>query len=98
MFRLTTNVARMTTPEAFNRHLVRVTGEAIKAAAMSQRVVAERAGIPLVTLNRRLTGKAALTVPELASIAEVIGARLVDLVSTAEADAVAEISEAQPAA
>jgi len=40
---------------------------------MSQRDLAERTGIPLVTLNRRLTARTSFTVTELAAIAEALG-------------------------
>ena len=84
MFRLTTNLVRMNTPEATSARLTAAVGDAIKAAGLSQRAVAERCGIPLVTLNRRLTGRTAFTVIEVAAIADALGTSLLDLAVRAE--------------
>ena len=76
---MTTNVLRMNTPDHITEGLARVVSEAIKADGKSQRQVADATGIPLVTLNRRLTGRAAFTVVELASIAKVLDISVVDM-------------------
>lgn len=79
MFRMTTTVLRMTTPEQISQRLAEVVVAAIKAAGHSQRDVAEASGIPLVTLNRRLTGRSSFTIPEIAAISEVIDTGVTEL-------------------
>ena len=84
MFRLTTNLLRMNTPEATSARLTAVVADAMKTSGLSQRVMSERCGIPLVTLNRRLTGRNAFTIVELAAIADVLGISIVELALRAE--------------
>ena len=64
---------RMTTAQTLSRDLADVVNAAVRAAHLSQRDLAERTGIPLVTLNRRLTARTPFTVTELAAIAEALG-------------------------
>lgn len=89
MFRLTSNVIRMTTATTASADLAEVIAAAMKADGKSQRAVSEAAGIPLVTLNRRLTGRSAFTVPEVAAIAKVLDLSIVDLFLRAERSALA---------
>lgn len=84
MSRMTTSLLRMNTPKATSDRLTVVIGDAMKAAKVSQRAMAEATGIPLVTLNRRLTGHAAFTVVEMAAIAEVLNLSIVELAIRAE--------------
>jgi len=79
MFRLTTNVARMTTPDRITEGLAKVVSTAIKADGKSQRQVSSETGIPLVTLNRRLTGRSAFVTTELVAIADVLDLSVVDI-------------------
>ncbi len=84
MFHLTTSMLRMNTPQATSDRLTAVIVEAMQAAKVSQRAMSEATGIPLVTLNRRLTGRTAFTVPEMASIADVLHLSIVELALRAE--------------
>ena len=84
MFRLATNLTRMNTPEATSARLTATVASALRSAGLSQRAVSEQAGIPLVTLNRRLTGRSAFTVLELAAIAQILDLSLVELAVRAE--------------
>ena len=61
-----------------------VVAEAMKAQKHSQRSMADAIGMPLVTLNRRLTGKSAFTVPELASIARELDLSVLEIALRAE--------------
>ena len=84
MFRLTTNVLRMNTPEAISARLAVAIAEAIKIAGLSQRDVADRCGIPLVTLSRRLTGRTPFTIIEVAAICNALGISLIEIAVRAE--------------
>ena len=84
MPRLVTTVIRMETPERFTASLAQVVAAQIKSAGLSQRDMATRTGVPLVTLSRRITGRSPFTVAELATIASVLGVSVVDLVLKAE--------------
>lgn len=84
MFRLTTNLIRMNTPEAISARLTATVAAAIRTAGLTQRAVSERTGIPLVTLSRRLTGRTAFNMVELAAIAEVLDLSVVELAVRAE--------------
>lgn len=84
MFHLTTKVLRMTQQHAFPAALAATVTAAIKADGKSQRQVAELTGIPLVTLNRKLTGRVPLNSLELAMIAEVLDTTPTDLTLRAE--------------
>lgn len=66
----------------------------LKAARVSQREAAERTGIPLVTLNRRLTGRGRdWLIPEMAALRDVVGATLVEMVQRAEQIARARLGD-----
>lgn len=84
MFRLTTKVLRMTQLHRFPAALAEATAAAVKASGMTQRQVSEETGIPLVTLNRKLTGRVPLNSLELAMIAEAVGTTPTDLTLRAE--------------
>jgi transcriptional regulator with XRE-family HTH domain len=75
----------MESPDEASRRLADAVASAMAAACVSQREVAGRAGIPLTTLNRRLTGRSPFLVTELASIASVLGVSVVDIVKAAYA-------------
>ena len=77
----------MTTSQDFSRALAAVVGDAIKADRRTQRDVADAAGIPLVTLNRRLTATSPFTVLELAAVAKVLDVSVTDLALRAERSA-----------
>lgn len=81
---MTTNVPRMTTAQTASADLAEVIVEAMKADGQSQRSMSTATGIPLVTLNRRLTGRSAFTVIEVAAIAQVLDISVVDLFLRAE--------------
>ena len=61
-------------------HAVR---EALRSADISQRAAADRTGIRLSTLNRRLSGAQPFRVNELAAIADLLGVTVADLVARA---------------
>lgn len=84
MFRLTTSMLHMNTPQATSDRLTAVISQAMASAKVSQRAMAEATGIPLVTLNRRLTGRTAFTAVEMAAVAEVLNLSIVELALRAE--------------
>ena len=58
---------------------------AMAASGLSQRDLAARTGLPLVTLSRRLTGKGkAFDIEELARISDALGLSIVELAIRAE--------------
>lgn len=84
MLRMGTSVLRMETPDQYSARLAEVVAQSIRAAGLSQRDIAARAGVPLVTLSRRLTGRSPFTVVEVAAIASVLGVSVVELALRAE--------------
>lgn len=84
MFRLTTNLLRMNTAQQTSDRITAVVAEAMKAQKHSQRSMADAIGMPLVTLNRRLNGKSAFSVPELAAIAHELNISLLEIALRAE--------------
>ncbi|HEY0216633.1 MAG TPA: helix-turn-helix transcriptional regulator [Cellulomonas sp.] len=74
----------METPERFTASLAEVVAGQIKSAGLSQRDVSSRAGVPLVTLSRRLTGRSPFNIAELVAVASVLGVSVVDLALKAE--------------
>ena len=74
--------------EAFANKLADEVGLVIKAAGISQRELANKTGIPLVTLSRRLaaTGRG-FTMAELLLVTDAVGADLPGLIARAEAAA-----------
>ena len=89
MFRMSTTMFRMTSPEAKSRRLSQAIKEAASAASISQRDLADRTGIPLVTLNRKLNHTTPFNAVELGAISEVLGLSLTELALRAERNAVA---------
>lgn len=77
----------MDTPEQASREVSHVVARALREAGIPQRVAAERAGIPLTTLTRRLSGRSPLLVTELAALASLIGVPVSELLARAEAAA-----------
>jgi transcriptional regulator with XRE-family HTH domain len=73
----------MDTPEQTSREISRTVSEALRVAGISQRSAADLTGIPLTTLNRRLTGAAPFLVTELYSLAKVLGTTVSALTETA---------------
>ena len=74
----------MDTPEQQSRALALAFAEALKDAGISQRDAAAGAGIPLVTLSRRLTGKAPLRADEMATLAALAGTSVSAIAARAE--------------
>lgn len=72
-----------------SQRIAAAVADAIKRADLSQRDVAARTGIPLVTLSRRLTGKSPFTIAELATIADLLGTTIAGLTAAADTPAVA---------
>lgn len=69
------------------RGIASVASAALTEAGISQRDAAERTGIPLATLSRRLTGRTPFILTELEAIASLVGTTLTDLVARGEANA-----------
>lgn len=85
MSRLVSTLIRMDTPEALARQVALEVEAARKAAGISQRALSETTGIPLVTLNRRLTGQGKpFTFAEVAAVAAALGTTLTDISLRAE--------------
>ena len=93
MFRLGTSVFHMERTEAFANKLAEEVAIAIKEAGISQRELASKTGIPLVTLSRRLaaTGRG-FTMAELLLVADAVGVDLPELIARAEAATPREIA------
>ena len=85
MSRLGTTVSTMDTSEAIARQITAELRAALESAGLSQREAAAATGIPLVTLNRRLSGQhKTFDLVEVAALAELVGLGLTDLVLRAE--------------
>lgn len=84
MFRMTTKVSRMTTPEQISRHLSMAIKDAASDAGISQRDLADRSGIALVTLNRKLNHLTPFNAIELGALSEALGVSLTELALRAE--------------
>jgi len=84
MCQMTTKLSRMTTASTFSQSVAGVVGSAIKTQRKTQREIAEASGLPLVTLNRKLSGHRPFTMTELAAVAEVLGTTVTDIVLRAE--------------
>ena len=85
MSRLVSKVVHMDTPEAVARQVAVEVEAARVAAKVTQRDLAEATGIPLVTLNRRLTGQGKpFTFAEVASIATALGTTITEIALRAE--------------
>lgn len=75
----------MDTPEAVARQVAVEIKAAMASAGLSQREVADATNIPLVTLNRRLTGSGKpFDFGEVSAITAVLGISLTELVLRAE--------------
>ena len=80
-----TTVVRMDTAEALARQVAAEIKNAMKAAGVSQRDVADATGIPLVTLNRRLSGMGKpMTIAEAAAILPALNLSLTEIALRAE--------------
>lgn len=90
MFQLGTTVVYMKTLTPSNQQVAQVVKDAIVAANTSQRALAEKSGIPLTTLSRRLTGTSAFVMTELNAIAVALGLRPSELMQRAELLAVSD--------
>lgn len=89
MFQMTTTLFRMATPENISRSLSEAIKDAASESKVSQRDLASRTGIPLVTLNRKLNHASPFNFMELGAISEVLGVSLTELVLRAERQAIA---------
>lgn len=76
----------MGTPEATSGGIARAVSAALRDANISQRDAAARAGIPLTTLARRLTGRSPFLTTELAALADLMGTTVSALVAAGERD------------
>ena len=75
----------MDTSEALDRQIIAEVRDAMKAAGLSQRDVADMAAIPFTTLSRRLSGHGkGFTVQELLAVSTVLNVSLVELALRAE--------------
>lgn len=74
----------MTTAQSLSGALAGVVGDTIRDRGLTQRTVADQAGIPFTTLHRKLRGIAPFNVAELAVVADVLGTTLTDLALRAE--------------
>ncbi len=77
----------MATPDLTSRGISQAVSNALKSAGISQREAAERSGIPITTLSRRLTGNSPFLVTELAVLASMVGTTVSELAATAESSA-----------
>ncbi|BAK36056.1 hypothetical protein MLP_30420 [Microlunatus phosphovorus NM-1] len=85
--------------EALAQQLTTEVRVAIKASGMSQRDIADRTGIALRTLSRRLRhiGRT-FSVPEIAAIGDILGFTIVDIAERAEQQPAAAVGCQSPAA
>jgi transcriptional regulator with XRE-family HTH domain len=74
----------MTTATQLSDRLANAIRDAASSAGVSQRELASRTGIPLVTLNRKLNHSTPFNAIELGAISEALGTSLVDLALKAE--------------
>lgn len=74
----------MVTPPDMAKALAAATSEALMAAGISRRDAADRSGIPITTLQRRLTGRSPLNAHELDTLATLAGTTVSALVARAE--------------
>lgn len=70
----------MVTP---NQEVARNIAAAITLKNRSKKSVAESAGIPLTTFNRKIRGQADITVTDICAVADVLGISPVELAPTA---------------
>lgn len=74
----------MDTPEQVSRALSETISRRLTAASISQRTAAERTGIALTTLSRRLTGTSPFLATELAALAGLLGTTVSNLAKESE--------------
>ena len=74
----------MASPVETSRRLSEAIKQAAHNAGVSQRDLADRAGIPLVTLNRKLNHLTPFNAVELGAISEALGLSLTELALRAE--------------
>lgn len=85
MYQSDTRLVLMDAPIAVAQQLAAEVRAAMSSRNISQRDLAARTGVPLVTLNRRLTGQGKpFDIAELVAIAEVLDLSLVELTIRAE--------------
>lgn len=77
-------MSHMDTPENVSRALSETVARRLAAAGISQRSAAERTGIALTTLSRRLTGTSPFLATELAAIACLLGTTVSDMAKESE--------------
>jgi hypothetical protein len=73
-----------TNPSETTKRIAATVSSALKDAGVSQEVAADRTGIPLTTLKRRLRGVAAWKTPELEAVAALVGMTFLEIVVAAE--------------
>lgn len=81
-----TTVLYMDTPESTSRGIAEAVKVALSTAGISRRDAAAQTGIPLTTLQRRLTGSSPFLVTEIAALAHLTGTTVSALVAHAEQD------------
>ena len=74
----------MTTAQTLSRRLSQAIKDAAAEAGVSQRDLAARTGIPLVTLNRKLNHLSPFNAVELGAMSETLGVSLAELALRAE--------------
>lgn len=79
-----TTVLYMDTPEAASRAVADAVKAALSEAKITRREAASRSGIPLTTLERRLSGRSPFDVNELYVLATMAGVKVSDLVAATE--------------
>jgi transcriptional regulator with XRE-family HTH domain len=77
-------MGHMTTPTEVSRRLSEAIKEAARTAGLTQRDLADRTGIPLVTINRKLNHTSPFNAVELGAISEALDISLVELALRAE--------------
>lgn len=77
-------MTRMTTANDLNQALIEVIDSTRQAQNMSQRQLAESAGIPLTSLHAKLKGRRIFNAVELGLVAEALGTTLTELAIRAE--------------
>lgn len=79
----------MVTAQADADAIAAAVASALQAAGISRREAAARSGIPLTTLQRRLTGRSPFLTTELAVLAALAGTQASAIVAAAEQQGVA---------
>lgn len=79
-----TTVTHMTTAQNLNQALIEVIETTRQKQKMSQRALAETAGIPLASLHSKIKGRRLFNAVELGLVAEALGTTLTELAIHAE--------------